>query len=139
MVASKSISEIVKFLKNYSVAYLLFLTVLSVAFAGCVSNDSSTELKDKESNSDLEIVSQESSEYGDQIKMQGVVRNKSQHIIDVAVISGSAYDEKGNVIGSGTDEITQIESGEEVAFEIIIDPTVDDLGAIQWHCTAEVE
>lgn len=86
----------------------------------------------------MEIVKQQSFEYGDQIKMQGIIRNKSKEMIDFAIVSGDAYDEEGKLIGSGTDEIKNIKSGEEVSFEILINPTVG-LENIQWHCTAKVE
>lgn len=135
----ESRSKLTVIFKKWSVPCLLLLFALSIFFVGCTSNKKGAELKDKETDPDIEIIEQDSFEYGDQIKMQGVARNNSNEIIDIVVISGSAYDEEGNVIGTGRDEITRIESDEEVAFEIIIDPTVEDLDTIQWHCTADVQ
>ena len=87
----------------------------------------------------VEILEQDSFASGDEIIMQGVVRNNSEEVIDFAVVRGNAYDEQGEVIGSGTDDLKQIEAGEKVPFEIVINPDVDGLESIEWHCAAEME
>jgi len=126
--------------KDFFRAFPLILLFIGLALlAGCAAGSPYTETEGGRSSAQLEVVEQESFADGDEIRIEGIVRNNSKEVIDIAVISGSAYDDEGAVIGTETAEIEQIGIGEEVPFEITINPTVDDLQSIEWHCTAEVE
>jgi hypothetical protein len=120
------------------IGFFIVLLLPALLVAGC-SIAGLQKDQDTAATGPLEILEQNSFGSEDQIVMQGVVRNNSDEIIDVAVVRGNAYDEEGEVIGSGTDELKQIGAGEKVPFEIVIDPDLDGLGSIQWHCTAQLE
>ncbi len=114
----------------------MFILLLAAVLASGWNISSEQEEQGGTASGPIEILEQDSFKSGDQIVLHGVVRNNSDENIDIAIASGNAYDDQGEVIGLGTDELKKIGTGEKAPFEILID--VDGLGSIEWHCTAEV-
>lgn len=143
MGALKRTDKLRGFKKASIVLFLLVLILAGIAFIGCV-NKPNGEVSEEKVEDNLVILKKTAYSYPVRagghhiIRIQGVVRNKSDKTYYKILVKAKTYDEEDVLIGTGKDAIKEIQGKEEATFEIKIYTKVDVYG-LDWTYKLDVE